>query len=101
MIEAEPDWFEAIHLYGTEDGWKKLKELVNAFDDSSARHQAFVDRITSAVRSIHAFWLAHRARTGEEIRDLRQPIRKAPVPGRNDPCPCGSGKKFKRCHGAH
>jgi uncharacterized protein YecA (UPF0149 family) len=19
--------------------------------------------------------------------------------GRNDPCPCGSGKKFKRCHG--
>jgi preprotein translocase subunit SecA len=20
--------------------------------------------------------------------------------GRNDPCPCGSGKKFKRCHGA-
>jgi preprotein translocase subunit SecA len=21
--------------------------------------------------------------------------------GRNDPCPCGSGKKFKKCHGAH
>jgi len=20
--------------------------------------------------------------------------------GRNDPCPCGSGKKFKKCHGA-
>ena len=20
-------------------------------------------------------------------------------PGRNDPCPCGSGKKFKKCHG--
>jgi preprotein translocase subunit SecA len=20
--------------------------------------------------------------------------------GRNDPCPCGSGKKFKRCHGS-
>jgi preprotein translocase subunit SecA len=20
--------------------------------------------------------------------------------GRNEPCPCGSGKKFKRCHGA-
>ncbi|MBW3659984.1 MAG: SEC-C domain-containing protein, partial [Actinobacteria bacterium] len=20
--------------------------------------------------------------------------------GRNDPCPCGSGQKFKRCHGA-
>jgi len=23
-----------------------------------------------------------------------------PKPGRNDPCPCGSGRKFKRCHGA-
>jgi uncharacterized protein len=21
--------------------------------------------------------------------------------GRNDPCPCGSGKKFKQCHGRH
>ncbi len=27
-------------------------------------------------------------------------VRKAPEPGRNDPCPCGSGKKFKKCHGA-
>ncbi len=23
-----------------------------------------------------------------------------PKPGRNDPCPCGSGKKYKKCHGA-
>ena len=22
------------------------------------------------------------------------------TPGRNDPCPCGSGKKYKKCHGA-
>lgn len=27
-------------------------------------------------------------------------IRKAPEPGRNDPCPCGSGKKYKKCCGA-
>ena len=27
-------------------------------------------------------------------------IRKDPTPGRNDPCPCGSGKKYKKCHGA-
>ncbi|WP_390884613.1 SEC-C metal-binding domain-containing protein [Aeromonas dhakensis] len=25
------------------------------------------------------------------------PIRAAPKIGRNDPCPCGSGKKFKQC----
>ncbi len=28
-----------------------------------------------------------------------QPIVKDKLPGRNDPCPCGSGKKFKNCHG--
>jgi uncharacterized protein len=27
-------------------------------------------------------------------------IRKGAEPGRNDPCPCGSGKKYKKCHGA-
>ncbi|TWI13402.1 UPF0149 family protein [Aerolutibacter ruishenii] len=30
----------------------------------------------------------------------REPIRKDATPGRNDPCPCGSGKKYKACHGA-
>jgi hypothetical protein len=27
-------------------------------------------------------------------------VREAPKVGRNDPCPCGSGQKYKRCHGA-
>ena len=29
----------------------------------------------------------------------RTPVIKDKLPGRNDPCPCGSGKKFKNCHG--
>ena len=29
-----------------------------------------------------------------------QPVGAIPTPGRNDPCHCGSGKKFKKCHGA-
>lgn len=32
-----------------------------------------------------------------EVR--REPIRAQKTVGRNDPCPCGSGKKFKNCHG--
>ena len=32
-------------------------------------------------------------------QQTRQPIRVDKMPGRNDPCPCGSGKKFKNCHG--
>ncbi len=30
----------------------------------------------------------------------QQPIRKEATVGRNEPCPCGSGKKYKNCHGA-
>ncbi|HEX8792070.1 MAG TPA: SEC-C metal-binding domain-containing protein [Polyangiaceae bacterium] len=29
----------------------------------------------------------------------QQPVRAEKAPGRNDPCPCGSGKKWKKCHG--
>ena len=34
--------------------------------------------------------------------DLKQHtfVKTAEEPGRNDPCPCGSGKKYKKCHGA-
>ncbi|MBR1400521.1 MAG: preprotein translocase subunit SecA [Prevotella sp.] len=35
--------------------------------------------------------------TAQQIN--RVPIRKEKLPGPNDPCPCGSGKKFKKCHG--
>jgi uncharacterized protein len=30
----------------------------------------------------------------------REPARRADQPDRNAPCPCGSGKKYKKCHGA-
>jgi len=40
----------------------------------------------------------HDTRESAEARKP-EPIRKDKLPGRNDPCPCGSGKKFKNCHG--
>jgi preprotein translocase subunit SecA len=36
----------------------------------------------------------------EEAPQVAQVIRDEPKVGRNDPCPCGSGKKYKKCHGA-
>ena len=37
---------------------------------------------------------------GEEVEEKQQPIkREGKKVGRNDPCPCGSGKKYKKCHG--
>ena len=42
-----------------------------------------------------------RAAAGRDTREpqKQEPIRVQKKPGRNDPCPCGSGKKFKHCHG--
>ena len=37
--------------------------------------------------------------TREPAQRKPQPIHVDKLPGRNDPCPCGSGKKFKNCHG--
>ena len=34
---------------------------------------------------------------GEQV--ARKPVTVDKAPGRNDPCPCGSGKKYKKCHG--
>ena len=37
--------------------------------------------------------------TRKNIEENHTPLVKDKLPGRNDPCPCGSGKKFKNCHG--
>jgi preprotein translocase subunit SecA len=38
--------------------------------------------------------------TGPAQAEAPKPVRTGAKVGRNDPCPCGSGKKYKRCHGA-
>ena len=41
-----------------------------------------------------------RAAAGRDTREVkREPVRNEHTIGRNDPCPCGSGKKYKNCHG--
>ncbi len=40
------------------------------------------------------------AAAGEEAGKVKTITRSQPKVGRNDPCPCGSGKKYKKCHGA-
>ncbi len=40
------------------------------------------------------------AAAGEEAGKIKTVVRAEPKVGRNDPCPCGSGKKYKKCHGA-
>lgn len=50
-----------------------------------------LDEACFAVQELRVWWLDHAPRPA-----TRQV---APQPGRNDPCPCGSGLKFKKCHG--
>ena len=50
------------------------------------------EKLPQVVSAIYRFWVAQRS-----IKTIR---REAPKVGRNDPCPCGSGKKFKKCCGA-
>ena len=45
---------------------------------------------------------AQQAAANQDTREIEEnhtPLVKDNMPGRNDPCPCGSGKKFKNCHG--
>ena len=37
--------------------------------------------------------------TDTRERSKAEPVRVEKIAGRNDPCPCGSGKKYKSCHG--
>ncbi|MFZ6861779.1 DUF1186 domain-containing protein [Undibacterium sp. Ji67W] len=47
------------------------------------------------------WWSGFHKETKANFRNIytQHTIRKEPKIGRNDPCPCGSGKKYKKCHG--
>ncbi|MFW2371902.1 MAG: UPF0149 family protein [Gammaproteobacteria bacterium] len=52
------------------------------------------DAIVLNVLDIHTYWFSRR----DEPAPVMEPVRHTePHIGRNDPCPCGSGKKYKKC----
>ncbi|MCI4440346.1 UPF0149 family protein [Tibeticola sp.] len=57
---------------------------------SESRLDAYADAIW-AVYDLHDVW----ASLGPRVETVRRALK----PGRNDPCPCGSGKKYKKCCG--
>jgi uncharacterized protein len=102
LLIGQPGLLSNVLLYGTEDGWDALK----AKKLSAAEHQAVADSLGDVARAAHAFWFTQRqqqAATGtlpEPVRRRETVRREGPKIGRNDPCPCGSGRKYKQCHGA-
>jgi len=88
---------------------ERIPELFNSAEspldpaarDHSGDENRFIDMLPDAVANLQSY--ANRLRDG--LRALR--AEKSPRPGlrttdkigRNDPCPCGSGKKYKKCCG--
>jgi uncharacterized protein len=63
------------------------------------QREELTKQIAASVASIYRFWLPHRKAAYEDM--VTGPTeRREPKVGRNELCPCGSGKKFKKCCGA-
>jgi uncharacterized protein len=78
-----------IALHGTEAGFDTLEAM------TPEQHQQSVALIEPAARALHAYWLSQRSADDAPARAT--PLLRGAKTGRNDPCPCGSGKKFKQC----
>ena len=79
-----------IYLLGAEEIEEEEMALVA---DPVKRHKLAIE-MEAAIPHIHRFWKPLRKSAVVQVKN------DAPKVGRNDPCPCGSGKKFKKCCGA-
>ncbi len=84
-----------IQLLGADE----LTEAEEKLTQSPAQREALTAQLAASVAAIYRFWLPLRREQHESL--LASTFRReGPKPGRNDPCTCGSGKKFKKCCGA-
>ncbi len=88
------EWMNPIRLLGDDD----LSDEELSLLESAEQREALALQIPDSLANIYRFWLPHR----KEVHELMLAStyqRESPKVGRNDPCPCGSGKKFKKCCG--
>jgi preprotein translocase subunit SecA len=94
--------------YGQKDPLIEYKkESFVIFTDMYARIQSEVINAFMHVQLVRTGEIPrHEQRRTQEVRQdddgpkKQEPVRRGqPKVGRNDPCPCGSGKKYKNCHG--
>jgi uncharacterized protein len=92
---AVRDALRPIRLLGADE----LTEAEEALTRWPAQREELTQQLAGSVAAIYRFWLPRREMQHERLvaSTFR---REGPKPGRNDPCPCGSGKKFKKCCGA-
>ena len=63
------------------------------------RRDEILSAMAGGLLAVYRYFEPQR-RAGASLSPARRTmVRGAPKVGRNDPCPCGSGRKFKHCHG--
>lgn len=85
------DLMRPIHLLGEEELEEEDMKLV---EDPVKRDKLAIE-VEAAIPEIYRFFQPLRKSAVEQVRNA------GPKVGRNDDCPCGSGKKYKKCHGAN
>ncbi len=84
-----------ITLLGADESTGEAEKLTR----TPAQREELAEQIAASVADIYRFWLPRRKEAHERL--IVETVRRTnPKTGRNDPCPCGSGKKFKNCCGA-
>ena len=78
-------------------GFDMFDEMINEIKDDTAR-MIFIARIIGQSAPQREQLMKPTATSGDGTL-TRQPVHKNKKPGRNDPCPCGSGLKYKKCCG--
>lgn len=97
-------------LDGIDDSLKESNNLDDVTEDSEVTIDIDTEKLYMNMVGCNAEWLytlpEWDAIYDKETRDAlykkektSHTVVKAPKVGRNDPCPCGSGKKFKKCCG--
>ena len=83
------------------EGFEMFDEMVEAIKQDTAKSLVALKIRTSAapIERQQVAKVTGTSGGGEEESTRREPIRVGRKIGRNEPCPCGSGKKYKNCHG--
>ena len=66
---------------------------------SAERREQLIVGVAASVPAIYRYFSSHRRLAVRADRESTTHRRSEPKIGRNDPCPCGSGQKFKKCCG--
>lgn len=108
-IDAMDQLRQGIHLraYGQNDplreyqqeGFAMFEDMVASIREDVTKYAMKAEIRNNLQREEVAKGQAVNPKEEGSAKPKKMPVRKADTIGRNDPCPCGSGKKYKNCHG--